>query len=95
MTQPGGDCSNNVLEFRKASLLAPLGLADEGRGLRKIASLTLPSDTEHAGGLHATEGLAETLTRQRNDAIYWSGFLNGAAWGILLICIVGMMWWRP
>lgn len=103
MLNAGG---SNVVSFRRAKA-PPLSLADsERRGVTSVASLNIssaPSDSPYETEarafaaatrlLHASEGIHETLLRQRNDAIYWAGWLQGFAIGALAISILALLWW--
>lgn len=97
--------TGNVLQFRRAKA-PPLSLADsERRGVTSVASLNIsaPSDSPHETEarafaaatrlLHASESLGESLLRQRNDAIYWAGWLQGFAIGVLAISILALLSW--
>lgn len=98
MIKPGGSGSHTVLEFRRAVAQSPVHPAVWGRdvSLGVASPISPPCDSPQDGqprALHASMSFREILVRQRRDALYWSGWLNGAAFGLLVASIAAILGW--
>lgn len=92
--------SNNILKFRRAPP-PPAGRSvecEKGRGCAQfrtsppISASDFPCDAEPLA-FHASESFAETLSRQGSDAIFWNGWGNGFAVGVLIVSIIALIGW--